>query len=426
MRGTLSKYVLSVAFDAERTVLYNSINGAVILVENKTTNKTFNQWRDEEGLQLEGMGFFLGLKEAEAEVQSAYKNFKSDTLSMIIEMTEACNLRCVYCYQNDWQRSGAITPETLLMAAEYIKNCLTAERFKYLEVGFFGGEALIEQEKILTLYEDLKKLCRAAGVVLRVGIDTNGVLLNEEFLKRFDDVQVSISLSTPADHDSKRVRRGGKGTYSTILRNLRRCRDVLDVKGLRRLAIRYNTDFLNKDLFPQFVETMASEQIKCGIKTAYTYDHAFNSYRNTLPFMDYKIWNSSVVIDVLIRNGFQVTHKPNVLRAPCTAYYGRNLKVFSDGYLGLCNGDFSETRRTKISDVCKDIERVGAFFPEKGQTPFDDPDCKSCNELLLCGGKRFCKQKPCEYGFIEIPTFLRTYIRHVLDGKSPCFDFSIS
>jgi len=419
----LSKYVFAVPFDNERTILYNSVNSAVVLVENNRINNNFDKLTLEDNQQLEKMGFLKSAVDIDREIKETYINFKSDILTILIELTQACNLQCPYCYQSDWKKTSSISDETIERTLIYIKNCIGTGKYLGLDLGLFGGEALLEQDKILTIYEKLKKLCRETNVVLRPGIDTNGVLLKDKFLKNFDALQVNISLTPQKDHDAKRPMRDNSGTYKLILDNLRSCRGIFNSGGQHTLGIRYNTDHENKDYFADFVNTIAAENIQCTIKTAYTHEHTYNPYKNLLPLTDYKIWNSSEVIDVLVNKGFKIRHKPSTIRTPCTGYAMHNLKIFSDGYLGMCNGYFPAQKKVKIETVAEDIDRVVEFFPEKQETPFDNENCAPCKELVLCGGIRFCKQKPCEYSLVDLPTYLRTYVKHMITGNSKYFDF---
>lgn len=91
--------------------MHNSSNGVITLVENIKFNNNFEKINENEKEELEKMGFFINNSVAYQNVIDGYNIFKADTLSTIIELTQKCNLKCVYCYQEDWNRTDSISEE---------------------------------------------------------------------------------------------------------------------------------------------------------------------------------------------------------------------------------------------------------------------------------------------------------------------------
>lgn len=413
----LSNHIHTYAYDDNRTILYNSFNQAITLIENKFLNNNFSDLNEEDFLQLTEMGF-IDKKEL-LSIKESYSNFSSQTLSIIIELTTNCNLNCTYCYQDNWEKKENISIDTLDKTATYIKNCILNENYKFLELNLFGGEPLLAKNEIIYIYSKINSICKDLNVTLKTRITTNGVLLTSNFLNNFESIDIIVSLTPKSDHDSKRIYNNSTGTYDTILNNLKNCREIFNSSA--NLFIRYNTNYYNLNLFESFICSLKSLNIKFNIQTAYTFEHNYTLFKNTLSLTDYKIWNSSTVIDILIKNNLNVLHKPNSAAIPCTGYYKHNIKIFSDGYLGLCNGYFPNKKKFTIDDVYENINLVENLFPEKLQIPYDNKNCSTCKELFLCGGKKFCKEKPCEYGFIDLGTYLKTYIKHTLNNNNQYF-----
>jgi len=70
---------------------------------------------------------------------------------------------------------------------------------------------------------ELESACFSSKVILENAIQTNGTLLDEEWIQLFKrhGFQAAISLDGPADiHDKRRITAGGKGTHDCIVRNL--------------------------------------------------------------------------------------------------------------------------------------------------------------------------------------------------------------
>ena len=423
--SNLSRYVYTFAYNDNQTILYNSLNRSVILLDNEKLNNNFKNLSGDEINQLKEMDFLNDNNNPLRKITEIYDNCNSDVLNLIIELTQKCNLQCTYCYQEDWSKSDKISLDTIEKILVYTRNCLESKNYTKLSVNFIGGEPLVESELLILIYDKLKLLCDELAIKFQIDIDTNGVLLTREFLSKLDNVNLSVSLTLPDDHDIKRVTKSGQSTYDTIVSNLILCKDIFESKDKNcKLFIRYNVDYYNKSKFPEFLDHLLATGLKFYAYTAYTFEHECNPYKNTWSLNDYKIWNSSEGIDILIDKGFHITHSPNVGVIPCKAYYKHSLKIYADGYLGLCNGHSPTLKKFKIDDVYNDIDNVIEFFPEKKQKPFANSTCSNCKELALCGGARFCKDKFCEYGDLNLETYLKTYVKHMLIGNSNYFLFN--
>ena len=114
-------------------------------------------------------------------------------VEVILKVTDTCNLRCTYCYNSE---------------KEYKPNCVSLERFEKLltmlltgynliHIIWHGGEPLcagMEFFKQAMLVE--KKVTLRSGVKIENSIQTNGTLINDEWIKFFkqNDFRVGISF----------------------------------------------------------------------------------------------------------------------------------------------------------------------------------------------------------------------------------------
>ncbi|MDO5560331.1 MAG: radical SAM protein [Oscillospiraceae bacterium] len=104
-------------------------------------------------------------------------------MDYIISITNKCNLRCRYCYEKKLNTvPGSLSDETAQKTIEFINARNNAER-----VYLFGGEPL--------LYKDVvKKLVSGINAKSYI-ITTNGMLLDEDFIKWCVRNKVIINLS---------------------------------------------------------------------------------------------------------------------------------------------------------------------------------------------------------------------------------------
>ena len=133
----------------------------------------------------------------------------------------SCNLRCSYCFYTDEvsrraaHGCGVMSDETM--------ECLIRRIFESAEtqvsIGFQGGEPLLAG---LAYYERFTRLAAAynrRGVPVQYSIQTNGLLLDEDwaaFFRRYDFL-VGISVDGLREtHDANRVDPAGGGSYGQV------------------------------------------------------------------------------------------------------------------------------------------------------------------------------------------------------------------
>jgi len=135
-----------------------------------------------------------------------------------------CNLDCQYCYYRDksslYPDAGASNMTESLLE-EYIVQHFEAAPGPEIDFSWHGGEPTTRGVGFFQKAVELQRKHRPAGWRVRNGIQTNGVLLDEEwcrFLAR-EGFSIGLSLDGPAElHDPYRVTRGGKPTHALAMR----------------------------------------------------------------------------------------------------------------------------------------------------------------------------------------------------------------
>lgn len=176
-------------------------------------------------------------------------------LHLVLMPTEACNFRCVYCYEDF--KYKRMEP----WVVQGVKN-LIARRGPELEslaINWFGGEPLLAQDLIqeVQAYTSLIAL-KQPSLRLSAEMTTNGYLLPPQVLERLVGSGVrtyQISFDGPREfHDRKRVLHGGKGTFDVIWGNLLGARSS---KGDFTITIRLHVDRSNRAAVPRFIDECA-------------------------------------------------------------------------------------------------------------------------------------------------------------------------
>ena len=151
--------------------------------------------------------------------------------NITIQVTEACNLACTYCYQKhkspkrmSWETGKRIVD---FLFEEYDKNDpnqFINHSTKALILDFIGGEPLLEVELMDKIVDYFWKTALMRGHIwasnFRISISSNGTLYFEPEVQKFlskykDKTSFSISIDGPQEmHDACRVYHDGRGSWA--------------------------------------------------------------------------------------------------------------------------------------------------------------------------------------------------------------------
>ena len=209
------------------------------------------------------------MKNLQAIIKSSISN---TMLHLIILPTEACNFRCVYCYETfKYNRMNA-------EVIEGIKNLISMRipDLKYLHISWFGGEPLLT----LSIIEDisghiLELLEKNPKCQFRADMTTNAYCLGPSIfnkLCRFKVGLYQITFDGPRElHNKKRILANGSGTFDQIWENLLNLKKTdKQVSFLIRLHLdkdnfpciyafldEYRRDFSNDNRFKLFLRPLS-------------------------------------------------------------------------------------------------------------------------------------------------------------------------
>lgn len=129
-----------------------------------------------------------------------------------LHLTTACNMACKYCYveQHPASMPLAIAKKTVDAAERAGGNA---------GIVFFGGEPLLEKELIYETIAYAKWVQSHGNVRFHFKVTTNGLLIDEEFLRYSKEQNLFIALShdgVQVAHDKNRVDHVGTGTFARL------------------------------------------------------------------------------------------------------------------------------------------------------------------------------------------------------------------
>ena len=157
-----------------------------------------------------------------------YKDFVMDfkkrttvVKALCLHIAHDCNLACKYCFADEGEYHG----KRELMSYEVGRKALdflvaNSGSRTNLEVDFFGGEPLMNFEVVKQLVKYGRSLEEPNNKKFRFTLTTNGVLLDDDILEFANKEMSNLVLSLDGRkevHDLMRPRRGGQGSYDTVV-----------------------------------------------------------------------------------------------------------------------------------------------------------------------------------------------------------------
>jgi uncharacterized protein len=139
----------------------------------------------------------------------------SGWLSLTVKTSSACNMACRYCDADIYSHKRI----SFQVVAHLVKKALkTGADVRFV---WHGGEPLLLGKEFYRKAIWLQQRCKLPQQCISNSVQTNGTLLDEDWLDFFDQAgfSVGLSLDGPAQlHDNSRVLANGHGSFDKVMR----------------------------------------------------------------------------------------------------------------------------------------------------------------------------------------------------------------
>lgn len=190
----------------------------------------------------------------------------------LIDMTKACNNRCLYCFR-DLKQDRSITNDKLVDILNFIKNNCRRNNVNRITFQPWGGEPLLQWEKIKQVHDFFNN----EGIDVRILLETNGVAVTKRIAKEaFErNILMSISLDGPEIiHNRQRPLLGYGGSYDKSIQGLKILQDAGYGDNIGALCVltRFSIPFI-EDIMSFFSEELKLHRVKTNIVKYSPYTH---------------------------------------------------------------------------------------------------------------------------------------------------------
>lgn len=367
--------------------LYNSLSNSFAEFEQNTYNELSKM--KSEGIIPDDRELLFDLKEMKAIVSNdddeiakikyltLSKRFSNKTISLTINPTLDCNFACPYSFEGE-HRHDYMTDDIEDKCITFIKKHTEA---KNIGVTWFGGEPLLAFKRIVSLTKKMKSL----DLNYNAGMITNGFLLNKNIIEQLSELSINsiqITLDGLAEkHDSRRCLMNGGKTFDRIVQNI----DLLKkLAPAVKLAVRVNIDNSNEDDFIHIHRLFAERNYpNTSVYPAFVEDLKNG---NSCALFDSKK-QAAYFINLYRKYGLDFSRfYPSTVRYECSVSNANNIVIGPNGELYKCWNDVGDEKKIIGTLDGKITNEPLLLRYLTGADPFDDPKCKKCLLLPVCGG----------------------------------------
>lgn len=345
--------------------------------------------------------------------------------SLILQVTQQCNLRCGYCaysglYQsNRVHSSSRMSFETAKKAIDFFLDHNT--EIPETNIGFYGGEPFLEFDLIKRCVDYLKKRIEGKKE-FSINTTTNATLLKGEIADYVveNEFDIGISLDGPKEaHDKNRRFENGRGSFDIVMQNIK---DLLDKYPDYNKHLRIMTTvnpYVDLGCVLEFFTTneilndtgiMFNNMTESNLKNKISYDESYNrvrryEYIKMLLHMIGKL-DKEYVSDLMLSSKSatdrfrKIIHQKTGL-APITTHGGpclpgvMRLFTSTDGKFYPCErvGEIEYFNIGSVDDgfyidKMKRLLNIGNITEDKCIDCWNLPNCMICSKEIDLGDKQ--------------------------------------
>jgi uncharacterized protein len=145
------------------------------------------------------------------------------TLSTWLHVTNACNLRCSYCYIS--KSSEHMADDTMQRSVDAVLRSAISYHYKRIQLTYAGGEAMLRLPQVMTTHDYALQRCQEHGIELSANILSNGVALPLRAIEQLKERKIRMMISLDGvgeDHDQQRPLVNGGDSFRFVDRTITR------------------------------------------------------------------------------------------------------------------------------------------------------------------------------------------------------------
>lgn len=410
----LIKEIEFIDYNEKEVIMINLINGATDIIDKDIYKKiSKNNFTD---IDEEILNCMMDRKYL-FKNKNEYLNFidklnikieeleKKATPNFLVVPSYACNLKCIYCYEQTYIINGTTDIDSLEMVDlqfDRIDKIMNIYEEKYgkpkdeIRITIMGGEPLLRCniKTINYIFEQAYKRKYTVDIVSN-GVDLNYYIdLFNKYKDTLNHIQITVD-GIKEIHDKRRIFHDGRGSFDLIMNNIK-----LAVENNILIVLRVNVDSTNIKELSSLADTLVEE---------------FNFNKKLQPYLyllqdggcsgEQNIVNEKIGIETI----FELENKNPNMAIFRKKFHPENFieSIFNDiayqpvlRHCGAAKNQFILDCKSNVYKCWHGIGnnnyRVGTFYPkyELDEKKINDwfnrsvtiiPKCKNCKYRYICG-----------------------------------------
>lgn len=319
-------------------------------------------------------------------------------MQIILKLTTACNLGCVYCIEGD-QKEIRMPEKIFFKCVDELPELLSSVGTKDAEFLFHGGEPLLYGRDSLGRLVDYARE-HLPEYNVRFLLQTNGTLIDDNWIDFFVQRKISVGVSLdgyPEIHDKTRRTKSGNPTAADILQNIKKMREAHLKVGT--LMVMNSAEEVDADKLFDFIKEHDLQPkihpvVPCGrASNRKDTDEIASAYVTVMKRLFERALseNMSETIQPLDEIMNAILGITPVCECSYNGSCGKGfLCLYPDGIAGFCGRDnlarkfvYGNLYEHSLTEL---YNSVNARRIRARQDYLKDHDCKGCIEWKLCHG----------------------------------------
>lgn len=308
----------------------------------------------------------------------------TNTLTLIIAPTTACNFACPYCYEGE-KKNHVISKKVIDNLINFINSYTSVDK---IQITWYGGEPLVAFKKIKEIVQRINTECHAK--IVSQSIVTNAYLLSEEVIQfmlnnKFNSIQISFDGVEKNHNKTRYLKNNGHATFSHIINNLDNL--VMQMPNDFHISLRININRKNQEDFISMYKFM-EKKYKKRVFTYPAFIREASKDANRMCYksmLDYDRFNFYKLIE---SKGIPIDYFPHKeIGRGCMVSRNDSFIIGPFGEMYKCWNDFNHPEKI-----------IGYIHEKKLKNPtlvsqylydtsiFNDLKCKECLLFPVCDG----------------------------------------
>lgn len=330
--------------------------------------------------------------------------------TFVVKVASRCNIACTYCYMYEhadqtWRdQPPLMSQSTIKLLGERIREYVKVRKLSQVLIVAHGGEPLlVGPDNLSFFFGTLRDILESSETTVGFGIQTNGMLINPEFISLFQQygVLAGVSLDGPKEwNDVSRIDKLGRGTYERVMKGVSKLQNAHaeqpvfggiltvinpDVEPDELLSFIYQNKIKYFDvLLPDFNhDTFPYEKYPEGTFGTWLIK-LFDMWMDDPRYQDIEIRTFKTFLKLILggERGYD----------SFGAYSGGVLVVETDGTYHLLDvlktafNGATKTGKSLLSDPIVDVEKHPAVIALANKKFVAPEKCLKCRLFETCGG----------------------------------------